>query len=92
MKTYYLRRHEDVSGNSGCGRVAQVAEFDDGAAVLHWNGGANTSGVSSTELFASVSDLLRVHGHEGRSVLEPIAREDVADANAETADVTVKAA
>lgn len=35
MKTYYLRRHEDVSGNSGCGRVAQVAEFDDGAAVLH---------------------------------------------------------
>ena len=57
MKTYYLRRHEDVSGNSGCGRVAQVAEFDDGAAVLHWNSGANTSGVSSTELFASVSDL-----------------------------------
>jgi len=48
MKTYYLRRHEDVSGNSGCGRVAQVAEFDDGAAVLHWNRGANTSGVSST--------------------------------------------
>jgi hypothetical protein len=30
MKTSYLRRHEDVSGNSGCGRVAQVAEFDDG--------------------------------------------------------------
>jgi hypothetical protein len=34
MKMYYLRRHEDVSGNSGCGRVAQVAEFDDGTAVL----------------------------------------------------------
>ena len=76
MKTYYLRRHQDVSGNSGCGRVAQVAEFDDGAAVLHWNRGANTSGVSSTEVFASVSDLLRVHGHDGRSVLEPVAGED----------------
>ena len=75
MKTYYLRRHEDVSGNSGCGRVAQVAEFDDGAAVLHWTSGANTSGVSSTEVFASVADLLRVHGHDGRSVLEPIAEE-----------------
>lgn len=71
MKTYYLRRDEDVSGNSGCGRVAQVAEFDDGTAVLHWNLGANQSGVSSTEVFASIDDLLRVHGHDGRSVLEP---------------------
>ena len=85
MKTYYLRRHEDVSGNSGCGRVAQVAEFDDGAAVLHWNHGANTSGVSSTEVFASIFDLLRVHGHDGRSVLEPIGPEDRAHGNAEGA-------
>jgi hypothetical protein len=88
MKTYYLRRHEDVSGTSGCGRVAQVAEFDDGAAVLHWTSGANASGVSSTEVFASISDLLRVHGHEGRSVLEPIAQQDMA----ENAEVTAKAA
>jgi hypothetical protein len=78
MKAYYLRRLEDVSGNSGCGRVAQVAEFDDGAAVLHWNQGANSSGVSSTEIFASVNDLLRVHGHNGRSLLEPIERQEVA--------------
>lgn len=72
MKTYYLRRLEDVSGSSGCGRVAQVAEFDDGAAVLHWNRGANSSGVASTEVFASIEDLLRVHGHNGRSRLEAI--------------------
>ncbi len=78
MKAYYLRRLEDVSGNSGCGRVAQVAEFDDGAAVLHWNQGANSSGVSSTEIFASVNDLLRVHGHNGRSLLEPIERQEFA--------------
>lgn len=76
MRMYYLRRHEDVSGNSGCGRVAQVAEFDDGAAVLHWNRGANTSGVASTEVFNSVSDLLRIHGHDGKSVLEPIENEN----------------
>lgn len=77
MRMYYLRRHEDVSGNSGCGRVAQVAEFDDGAAVLHWNSGANASGVASTEVFSSVADLLRIHGHDGRSVLEPIESADV---------------
>jgi hypothetical protein len=78
MKAYYLRRLEDASGNSGCGRVAQVAEFDDGAAVLHWNQGANSSGVSSTEIFASVNDLLRVHGHNGRSLLEAIERQEFA--------------
>lgn len=72
MKNYYMRRDEDVSGNSGCGRVAQVAEFDDGTAVLHWNLGANQSGVSSTEVFNSIADLLHVHGHNGRSVLEPL--------------------
>jgi hypothetical protein len=72
MRVYYLRRDEDISGNSGCGRVAQVAEFDDGTTILHWNLGANQSGVASTEVFGSVSDLLRVHGHNGRSVLEPI--------------------
>jgi hypothetical protein len=69
---YYLRRNEDISGNSGCGRVAQVAEFDDGTAVLHWNLGANRSRVASTEVFNSVADLLAIHGHGGRSVLEPI--------------------
>jgi hypothetical protein len=82
MKAYYLRRIEDVSGNSGCGRVAQVAEFDDGAAILHWNRGANSSGVASTEVFTSISDLLRVHGHNGRSVLEPIEREEFANESA----------
>jgi hypothetical protein len=73
MKTYYLCRSEDVSGKSGTGRVAQVAEFDDGAAVLHWSANTNSCGVSSTEVFASIEDLLKVHGHEGRTILEPIA-------------------
>jgi hypothetical protein len=77
MRAYFLRRHEDVSGTSGCGRVAQVVEFDDGTSVLHWNQGANRSGVSSTEVFGSVSDLLRIHGHNGRSILEPISQEDI---------------
>jgi hypothetical protein len=76
MRTFFLRRDEDVSGNSGCGRVAQVVEFDDGTAVLHWNLGANSSGVASTEIFHSVFDLLKIHGHNGRSVLEPTTEVD----------------
>jgi hypothetical protein len=72
MKTYFLCRAKDISGKSGTGRVAQVAEFDDGTAVLHWSADTNSSGVSSTEIFNSVDDLLKVHGHEGRTILEPI--------------------
>jgi hypothetical protein len=44
--------------------------------VLHWNRDANASGVASTEVFSSVFDLLKIHGHNGRSVLEPIEPED----------------
>ena len=60
--------------------MAQVAEFADGTAVLHWNLGANASGVASTEIFSAISDLLRIHGHNGRSVLEPIESADVLEA------------
>lgn len=52
-----------------------MAEFDDGTAVLHWNRGGNVSGVASTEVFNSVSDLLNIHGHNGRTVLESIEME-----------------
>jgi hypothetical protein len=56
MRVYHLRRDEDVSGSRGCGRVAQVSEFDDGTAVLHWNRGANHSGVTSTEVFDDIAN------------------------------------
>ena len=36
MRAYYLRRNEDLSGMSGTGRVAEVAVFDDGTAVIRW--------------------------------------------------------
>jgi hypothetical protein len=72
VKTFYLRRNEDVSGKSGTGRIAQVAEFDDGVVVVHWNGDSTKAGIASTEVFNSLDDMMKVHGHEGRTVLEPI--------------------
>jgi hypothetical protein len=70
MRAYFLCRHEDVSGTSGTGRVAQVAEFDDGTAVVRWIASLNTVGVASTTVFQSIEDLLKVHGHEGRTGLD----------------------
>lgn len=76
MRFYYLCRKEDVSHTSGTGHVAEVAEFDDGAVVVRWLASKNATGVASTTLFNSLDDLLKVHGHEGRTVADPIINGD----------------
>jgi uncharacterized protein with GYD domain len=70
MTTYYLCRNEDISLTSGTGRIAEVAEFDDGAVVVRWIGAMNATGVTSTTVFYSLADMLKVHGHQGRTLLE----------------------
>lgn len=70
MKTYFLCRNEDVSNTSGTGRIAEAVEFDDGTLVVRWISGMNATGVSSTTVFNSLADMLKVHGHQGRTVLE----------------------
>lgn len=67
MKMYFLCRKEDVSGTSGTGHIAQVAEFDDGVVVVRWVAEMNAAGVASTTVFNSLGDVLRIHGHEGRT-------------------------
>jgi hypothetical protein len=70
MKTYYLCRNEDVSLTSGTGRIAEAAEFDDGTVAVRWISEMNATGVSSTTIFNCLADMLKVHGHQGRTVLE----------------------
>src|SRR5690606_29584376 len=45
----------------------EVAEFGDGTVVVHWSADRSAAGVASTTVFHSLDDLLRVHGHEGRT-------------------------
>jgi hypothetical protein len=71
-RLYYLKRSEDVSGNSGVGRVAEVAVFSNGTAVVQWTPDRNRLRVASTVVYQSVGDLLAVHGHDGRTTLEPM--------------------
>lgn len=68
LNTYYLSRAVDHSGCSGIGKVATVFEFDD-KAIIVWDGN-NTVKVSSVAIYSSLEDLIKVHGHEGDSVLE----------------------
>lgn len=65
MRRFNLVRSEDASGVSGTGFVAQGVEFDDGTVTMRW-----LTATASTALYASVADVVTIHGHEGRTVVE----------------------
>ena len=62
MKTFYLLRHEDVHGNSGCGVVAEGCIFDNGMGALTWL----TQNATMT-MFVKISDIKKLHGHGGKT-------------------------
>ncbi|WP_322510122.1 hypothetical protein [Anaerolinea sp.] len=65
MRRFLLVRQKDVSGVSGTGIVAEGVEFSDGMAVLHW-----LREPYGLNIFASVMDLIAVHGHGGNTYIE----------------------
>lgn len=70
MLNYYeLLRRVDHSGNSGTGLVAHAFEIPDVGIVLVWDK-ANILGITSTVVYKTKEDLIKVHGHNGDSVLE----------------------
>jgi hypothetical protein len=64
MRLFALDRHEDESGISGVGIVAEGVVFGDGTTVLRW-----LCELKSTAVYESVSDLIMIHGHDGKTVL-----------------------
>lgn len=59
---YKVIRHEDESGVSGTGHVADAVIFSDGTTVLHWRGE-----LSSVAIYASLDAAIAIHGHEGKT-------------------------
>lgn len=64
IRKFWLLRSEDASGVSGVGIVAEGAIFTDGSCVIKW-----LSAVSSTTLYASITNVEDVHGHGGKTEL-----------------------
>lgn len=60
MRRFYLQRNVDVTGISGTGLVVHGVEFPDGTVVTKWNGR-----ISQTCLWASIEDMVDIHGHDG---------------------------
>ena len=65
MRLFRLNRLEDESNVSGTGIVAQGVVFDDGTCVLRW-----LTQHSSTAIYGSVEEMISIHGHGGKTVLE----------------------
>lgn len=60
MKVGYLERHEDVSGVTGTGPVAEFAIASDGRLAVFWGIGVG--------LWPSLEEMLEVHGHGGKTI------------------------
>ncbi len=72
MRRFELHRHQDASGVSGIGVVAQGVQFDDGTCAMRW-----LSDHRSTAVYESAEDVELIHGHHGMTRLvwvDPIPR------------------
>ena len=62
LKRFLLHRSEDESGVSGTGIVAEGVEFECGWCALSW-----LTVYQSCGIYPSVDEVLRIHGHDGRT-------------------------
>jgi hypothetical protein len=62
MRIFALVRDTDETGISGTGIVAEGVEFSDGTCSMRWR-----TKTTSTAVYASIDDLMEIHGHEGKT-------------------------
>lgn len=62
MKTFVLKRDIDETGVSGTGIVAEGVQFTDGNCAMRW-----LTETASTGFYASIEDLVFIHGHAGKT-------------------------
>jgi hypothetical protein len=63
-RPFILARHEDPSGISGTGIVAEGVQWTGGAVTLHWL----TDWESFADWPGGIDHILAVHGHQGATV------------------------
>ena len=62
MKLFQLHRHEDESGVSGTGIVAEGVQFSDGKCALSW-----LTDKSSKGFYDCIQHIEDIHGHGGKT-------------------------
>lgn len=81
-KRFILYRHHDATGVSGTGIVATGVVWPDGHAALRWKADDRAE-PSSTSVWSSVGDMMRVHGHGGLSKLFYLDADDADEEDSE---------
>lgn len=61
-RRFELHRHEDETGISGTGVIADGVRWPDGTAALRWRTKFKSHGV-----YDSMGDVEAIHGHEGKT-------------------------
>lgn len=62
MRRFALYRHEDASGVSGTGHVADGVQFPNGWCSLCWR-----TPHTSLAMYPSIGEVKAIHGHDGRT-------------------------
>ena len=62
IRVGHIVRHEDESGISGTGVVAEWIEYSDGEVVVHW-----LSHTPSTNHYRNLKQVEAIHGHGGKT-------------------------
>ena len=65
MRRFNLRRLDDETGISGVGIVTEGIQFTDGSCAMRW-----MTSTSSVCFYKSIEDVIIIHGHGGKTVVE----------------------
>lgn len=79
MRVGHILRHEDESGVSGTGVVAEWIEYSDGEVVVHW-----LSHTPSTNHYRNIKQLEQIHGHGGKTEMVTIWEEPKPERSADS--------
>lgn len=64
MKRFYLVRHEDESGVSGVGVIAEGILFSNWVCILNW-----LTEHTSQGFYRNPDEMMNIHGHDGKTIL-----------------------
>jgi hypothetical protein len=70
MRAFEVVRHQDVTGISGTGIVAEGVEWSDGTVAMRWlpSGSARPDVVRpTTVIHDNIDSVIGLHGHDGKT-------------------------
>lgn len=72
FRRFVLNRKEDECRVSGTGLIAEGIQFSSGRCAIVW-----LTETPSVDIYDSIADVEKVHGHGGKTVVEWIDSQDV---------------